>query len=324
MNQTSEQHAPSRLANFPVSFFSTIMGMSGLTVAWQKAGPALGASHVIWNGIAAVTAVLFAVLVLVYGLKLVRHSSAVAAEWKHPVRVNFFPTLSISLLLQGVVWLESAPSVAFVLWGAGTVIHFAFTMAILSSWMFHTHYDIKHANPGWFIPVVGNLFVPICAAHFGLLEVGWFFFSVGIVFWLVMMTIVFYRILFHDPIPQRLLPTLFILIAPPAVGFISYVTLTQAVDTFARVLFYSGLFIFLLLAANARRFVRSGFFISSWAYSFPVAAITIAAFVMASRTGDGFFTVLGIALLAILSTIIAALLFKTLGAVGRQAICAPE
>ena len=73
--------------------------------------------------------------------------------------------------------------------------------------------------------------------------------------WLVviLLTIIFYRVLFHHPIDERLMPTLFILIAPPAVGFIAYTRLTGGeLDTFARVLYYSGLFLTLLLFTPGR------------------------------------------------------------------------
>ena len=104
-----------------------------------------------------------------------------------------------SLLPLGIVGLEPAPSAALWLWAAETLIHLLFTFAILSSWMYHTHYDIKHANPGWFIPVVGNLFVPICGVHFVSTEI-WLFLSIGMIFWIVLMMTVFYRVIFHNPI----------------------------------------------------------------------------------------------------------------------------
>ena len=324
MSAEHQESGQSRLAHLPVSFFSTVMGMTGLAIAWQKAHPALGASDLVWQGLAVLSSALFVALLLVYGVKFSRHPNEVAAEWKHPVRVNFFPTISISLLLLGIVWLETTPAVAMALWAAGSVIHLLFTFAILSSWMYHTHYDIKHANPGWFIPVVGNLFVPICGAHFVSPEVGWFFFSIGMVFWIVLMTIIFYRVIFHDPIPPRLLATLFILIAPPAVGFVAYANLVPELDGFARILYYSALFLTLLLGGNVMRFIRGGFFISSWAYSFPLAAITIATFVMAKRTGLDFFLWLGGVLLGIVTLVVIVLIRKTLSAVGRKAICVPE
>ncbi len=72
------------------------------------------------------------------------------------------------------------------------------------------------------------------------------------------------------------------------------------------------------------RFIRGGFFISSWAYSFPLAAMTIATFVMAKRSGLEFFVWLGGLLLAIVSLVVIVLVRKTLSAVGRKAICVPE
>jgi tellurite resistance protein len=56
------------------------------------------------------------------------------------------------------------------------------------------------------------------------------------------------RVLFHDPMPIKLLPTLFILIAPASVGFISYMRADRQPGPLrASVLFYFGVFTFLML-----------------------------------------------------------------------------
>ncbi len=324
MSNVVEARSEGRLAHLPVSIFSTVMGLTGLAIAWQKAHASMGAPAFVWQGIASLTTALFLGLLAIYGFKILRFPGAVAGEWKHPVRVNFFPTVSICLLLLGIVWLEAAPVASLMLWVAGSLIHLAFTFAILSSWMHHTHYDIKHANPAWFIPVVGNLFVPICGVLFAPAEVSWFFFSIGMIFWIVLMTIVFYRIFFHEPIPARLLPTLFILLAPPAVGFIAYGSLVPQLDAFGRLLYYAALFLTLLLGSNVLRFIRGGFFISAWAYTFPLAAMAIASFSMAKRSGLDFFHWVAAALLIIVSLVVVVLITKTLSAVGRHAICVPE
>lgn len=324
MSAQDATHGAGSLAHFPVSLVSTVMGLTGLAIAWQKAHLAFGVSSAVWIGIAILASVVFISLLGLYAVKLVRFPDAVRGEWWHPVRVSFFPTISISLMLLAAVWGDTAPSVSFVLWASGALLQIVFTLSILSSWMFHTHYDIKHANPAWFIPVVGNLFVPIGGARFVSPELGWFFFSIGIVFWLVLMIIIFYRVFFHEPVPLRLQPTLFILLAPPAVGFIAYGVLVPGLDTVARVLYYFALFIALLLGVNAPRFVRGGFFVSSWAYSFPLAAITIATFAMAHRSGLAFFLNLAGVLLAVATSVIGLLVVKTLGAARRNAICVPE
>lgn len=324
MNAGVSSEKSGRLAHFPVSIFSIIMGTCGLAIAWQRAQRVVEGIGQIWLVIALLATILFVGFLLGYAAKLSRYRDQVIAEWKHPIRVNFFPTISISLLLLSVVWKETTPSVAFLVWTLGALVHIGFTIAILSSWMYHSHYEIRHANPAWFIPVVGNLFVPIGAASFGQAEIGWFYLSIGIVFWIVLMTIVLYRVFFHDPIPPRLLPTLFILIAPPAVGFISYSALTTGIDTFGRILYYISLFITILLLSNALRFARLGFFLSSWAYSFPLAAITIASFLMAQRTGNELFGWLAFGLLTTLSAVVVILVLKTIDAVARKTICVPE
>ena len=72
------------------------------------------------------------------------------------------------------------------------------------------------------------------------------------------------------------------------------------------------------------RFIRGGFFISAWAYSFPLAAMTIASFAMAKRSGQDCFHWIAAVLLAIVSLVVVVLITKTLGAVRRRAICVPE
>ncbi|MBC9071015.1 SLAC1 anion channel family protein [Thauera sp. CAU 1555] len=314
----------SRLAHFPVALFSTVMGMAGLTLAWLKAQHVGGAPGLPGELLRWVASGLYLFLLAVYALKIVRHPGEVAAERRHPVRLNFFPAISIGLLLLATAWAAAAPGAAQWMWGVGAAMHLAFTLWAMGSWIHHTHYDIKHANPAWFIPVVGNILVPVAGVKLAPADISWFFFSIGLVFWLVLMTIVLYRLFFHEPLPARLTPTLFILIAPPAVGFLSYVALTDSVDPFARVLYFVALFLTLLLASNALRFFRLPFFISAWAYSFPLAAMTIATFEMAAHGGGAFYLNLGWALISVLSAVVALLVAKTVLAALQGRICVPE
>lgn len=80
----------------------------------------------------------------------------------------------------------------------------------------------------------------------------------------------------------------------------------------------------LLLGGNALRFIRNGFYISARVCSFPLAAITIASFVIGLRSGNPFFDTVALALLGLLSLIASVLVVKTLGAVRKGAICIPE
>ncbi len=314
----------SRLAHFPIPLFATVMGTSGLAIAWKKAGHVLGLPPEIGLALQWWALALFVLIALGYLAKLAVHREAVKKEFAHPVRLNFFPAISISLLLLATAFADTLPDFAQGLWMVGAALHLCFTVIVMSSWIHHTRYDIKHANPAWFIPVVGNVIVPVAGVAFAPTGISWFFFSIGLIFWIVLLTIVMYRLFFHEPLPERLTPTLFILIAPPAVAFIAWLKLNGGqIDAFAQILYNVALFLTLLLAANALRFFRLPFYLSTWAYSFPLAAITIATLIMAEQ-GSAFFVGLAWLLLAVLSTVLLLLTLRTIRAMLGGEICVPE
>ncbi len=266
----------------------------------------------------------FVAIAVVYLAKLASHPAEVLKEVRHPVRLNFFPTISIGLVLLSIVLLERHAGAAKWLWIAGAAMHLGFTLYVMNAWIHRTGIDVTHVNPAWFIPVVGNVLVPIAGVRFFPADVSWFFFSLGIVFWPVLLTIVMYRLFFHAPLPERLTPTLFILAAPPAVAFMAWFALTGAIDAFARVLYYTSLAFTLLLASNAARFLKARFFLSAWAYSFPLAAVTIATLVMARHVGGVAFEWLALALLGVLTVVVALLVLRTALAMARGEICVDE
>ena len=318
-----EQAGAARLQQFPISFFAMVMGLAGLTIAWEKAQHLVAVDLHINLFLVTITLLVFVLLAAIYAAKIVRHRGMVLQELRHPVKLNFFPTISISLLLLAIAFMPVDIQLSRPLWILGASLHLLFTLYVVNVWIHHEHFEVHHLNPAWFIPAVGNVLVPVSGAPLGYLEVSWFFFSIGMLFWVILMTIIFYRVLFHHPIDQRLMPTLFILIAPPAVGFIAYLRLAGELDAFARVLYYSGLFLTLLLFSQAGRFARLEFFLSWWAYSFPLAAISIASMLMYEQTGGLAFAWIGGALLTILTLVVALLVFRTAKAALGRRICVP-
>jgi tellurite resistance protein len=313
-----------KLPFFPISFFAMVMGLAGLCIAWEKAQSGFHLPVQMDLALLPFTVVVFSILVVIYGFKLFRYPGEVLKELNHPVKLNFFPAISISLILLSIATLHTLPTVSHILWIVGSLLHLGFTLYVMNVWIHHDRFEIHHINPAWFIPVVGNVLVPVSGTVHGYFEISWFFFSIGIIFWLILFTIIIYRVLFHNPLPDKLMPTFFILIAPPAVGFVSYVKLNGGIDNFAHILYYSGLFLTLLLSTMALRFSRLQFFLSWWAYSFPLAAITIATLLMYEKNGHPGFAALGWILLSILTLVVTFLFFRTMKAIGSNKICLPE
>jgi tellurite resistance protein len=313
----------SRLQNLPIVFFSSVMGLGGLSLAllrFSQVAPALrGPGQVLL----VLTTLWFAALTFAYLAKMARHPEAVMEEFLHPVRMNFFPAYSICLLLLAAGYGETWPGGAQTLWLFGACLHLVFMLKIVSLW-FTRDFGIASFNPPWFIPVVGAILVPVAGAGFADPEVCWFFFAVGISYWVFLSAVLIYRLTFHPTLPERLLPTLFILIAPPAVGFVAYTGLAGGLDGFARVLYYFSLFTALSLLAMGERFLRIPFYLSWWAYSFPLAAITLATLRMHLLTRLPLFLWLGWFFLGLCVLVVAFVLGRTVRAVTRGEICVEE
>jgi tellurite resistance protein len=310
-----------RLKNFPISFFAVVMGLTGATIAWRRAEAIWGLNAVVSSTLLVISALTFALILLIYAAKGIKYPDEIRKEFKNITKLSFFPAISISLLLLSIASMDLLTGVSQGLWIIGTICHLLFSVAVISIWIRHPSMEINHISPAWFIPVVGNILVPIAGVAYAPLDISWFFFSIGLVFWIVLFTILFYRLFFHNPLPERLLPTLFIMIAPPAVGFISYVKLTGAVDSMARILYYFGLFIFVLMIPQLKMLARIKYYLSWWAYTFPMAALTIATMLMYHHNQMGFFKYLALVLLIILSGVIILLGFMTLAAMKNKKIC---
>jgi len=314
-----------RLKYFPVGLFGSVLGFTGLTVAVMNASRILDITPTIAYVLTFITTLIMVTVAVIYALKAIKHFQSVINEFNHPVAMNFFPALTISLMLLSVLYLPINNTLATSLFYVGATGHIILTFYIMQTWLMHDKWKIQQMTPAWFIPIVGNIVAPIAGVNFIPLELNWYFFSVGLIFWLILQVIVMYRLFFHPPMMKILEPTLFILIAPPAIGFISYLALhpNQPIDDFARILYYTGLFFTLLLATQVVRLSKIPFALSWWAYTFPLSAIASASFIMYERLRIEAFQVIGLLVLSVLSALVVHLLFKTIKVIKNKKLCVP-
>lgn len=313
-----------RLEHYPVTFFAIVMGLLGVTLALHAASPVYkiaepASTAMLWVSIAALAVIGFFFLA-----KAMRYPAAVAAEWHHPVRLAFFPTITISLLLLATAMLSHFPEIARWVWLIGVAGQGVLTIAVISGWISHRSFEVGHLTPAWFIPAVGNVIVPVAGARMGYIETSWLFFAGGMMFWGVLLTLVMNRLVFHDPIPGRLFPTMVILIAPPSVAFVAYVGMSGVVDGFARALIYAAYIFAALVVVQVPKLAKLPFALSWWALSFPLAALTIASFLFGRMEGSRFHQNVGTGALVILILVVLMLVFRTVKAIINGEICKPE
>lgn len=318
-----ETQIQNRLKYFPITLFASVMGLAGLSIVLLKMAHILHFS-VNWGvTLLYLVGAWFVLLNIIYGLKWIKYPDEVKVEFNHPVRMHFFPAYSICFLLFAIAFLSVNPAVSKITWWIGSIIHLLLLLRTLYAW-FHKNYKLQSFNPAWFIPVVGPILVPVAGCRVANPEISWFFFSVGVIYWIGLLAILLYRVIFHDPLPIKLVPTLFILIAPAAVGFIAYIKLTHSLDPFSRILFYFGIFTVLMLLTMIDKFAKIPFFISWWAYTFPLDAVTLATALMYELTHFPFFKILAGIFMVMTILIILLVFVRTVQAVRHGRLCVPE
>jgi tellurite resistance protein len=297
------------------------MGLAGAAIAWQRTETLWGWNTYTGSALFWLSSLTYLFIFILYATKNLKYTAEIKKEFKNITKLAFFPTITISLLLLSIASMNSYPFFSQALWVLGVIGNFFFSVTVISIWIKHPSLEINHISPAWFIPVVGNILVPIAGVTYAPSEISWFFFSIGMIFWISLFTILLYRLIFHNPLPERLLPTLFIMIAPPAVGFIAYVKLTGTVDAMARILYHVALFVFILMIPQLRMLSRIKYYLSWWAYTFPIAALTIATILMYHYVKFAFFQYLALSLLILLSGIVILLTVMTVTAVKNKKIC---
>lgn len=308
---------------FPISSFSAVMGLTGLTIVFGKFYHLQMLSKLFYDiSIFAVLA-LFLLFIVLYSFKVVMYPQEVRSDFNHRIRINFLATISISILLLATAFYTYYPLLAISLWWAGVILHTFFTFKILNFWIVKD-FDIKLFNPAWFIPIVGNLLIPISGVDFAPIIVSYFYFTAGLFFWIVLFVLFFYRTIFHDHIPEKFIPTFFILLAPPSIGFVSYMRITGSWDNFSVFLLLLSYFFIILLLSMSKRFSGLKFYMSWWAFTFPLTAVTVASLVAFQVTQDFAYMFISWLMLGLSFGAISVVAWQTIRHIIKGEICVEE
>src|SRR5690625_1358698 len=171
-------------------------------------------------------------------------------------------------------------TITFVLWLIRALTHLFSPVFILTDIMLNQNVKIEHFNTVCFITIVCNIIDSLAGVYHVGLEINIFYFCLGIFFSVIYFRLFMNRMFFKGPLPNMLRPTVFILLAPPAIGFMSYVKIFGEANAFAFILYGFAFYLGLLLLFQIKYYLKVSFFVSWWAMLFPTAAVTNATFLM--------------------------------------------
>lgn len=325
------------LQHFPIMFFASIMGVGGLSLVINKSIKIFDLSlHWLFLAFVTLSAFLLCLITLLYGLKILKYKNAFKKELKHPIRINFFAATSVSILIVLMLLLPFIPKgFALTLFYLGAGLQLIFSLYVVRFW-FINEMQQKMANPAWFIPIVGNLIVPLAGMQLSIqsyiipFEILIFYFGMGSFFWILLNAALLIRLVFGENLPQKFLPTLFIFIAPPSVFALDILALfgklanTGVLYGIASASFSIALFFMFLMVSMFGVFRSIKFALSWWAFTFPTAAFTLCALELYAISYSKFYAFLGIFGIALTTIIVAVVSFRTLTAIKKREICVLE
>ena len=306
-------------------WFAIVMGWTGLALAWHRATPVLGemagAASLVATGVAALV---FVVLLGASVLRWRRYPQAVQEDLRHPVRHAFVAAVPISLILLATasVALAGPTAPAHGAWALGSAAQLAVTLWALSRWLHDKPSGLAWPSmtPALFIPIVGNVLVPLAGVPLGHPMWSAAQFGIGVLFWPVVLTLLAARLGIQGLWPLRLLPTTFITIAPPAVIGLSALQL-GAPAVIAWMAWGVALFFLLWSATVARRMIEQAFAVPFWG-----TAVLLAAFAALSLrlSEGGAFGLLALVALALATLVILSLSLATLKGLRSGELLQPE
>ncbi|BAL89157.1 putative transporter [Actinoplanes missouriensis 431] len=297
----------------PLNTFAIAFGLSGLAEAWTAAARVLSLPswlpHLFW----AVAAIAWVWLIAAHLIAGARGDQRLRDQLRHPAQGPLAALVPVTGMLLGAELAHFQHRAGEIVVLAAITVAALFAGWLIGTWL-EGRLTLEAVHGGYLLPTVaGGLVAADAAAAVGHPMVGWAAFGVGVFFSIVITTLILLRLVVRPSLPDPLVPTVAILLAPPAVAGLAWFAL--AGDAFGPVpAAFAGLTVVLTLVELAflPRFLRLPFSLGFWSFTFPAGAVT--AFT-AEASGNRAVTVV---LLTALTAGLAALAVRSLPIAGRR------
>ena len=290
----------------PVSFFGMVLGLCGLGGSWRAAHALWGVPAIVGEAIMAAGALVWAVVLLLYVLKWTLARPAALEELHHPVQSGFVGLAGVATLLVSIGAAPYSRALAEGLLLAGALFTLGFGVWRTGG-LWRGERDPEAATPVMYLPLVAGSFVTGTACGvLGFQDWGQLAFGAGLFSWLAMESVLLNRFQHGSALPPAQRPSLGIQLAPPVVGAVTYLSLTDGgPDIFARALLGYGLLQLLLIARLLPWILRQPLSPAYWAFTFGLTALATATLLLVARGETGVLAVLAPFLLALATGVVA-------------------
>jgi tellurite resistance protein len=295
-------------ARFPLNTFAIPLGLTGLAELWSDAGAAIGLPVAVGEAFWILAAVATVLTIVAHSVRGVRSEATFSSQLVHPVQGPTAAILPIIGMLLGIN-LHS-------FWALGGDILVIVSIALaglfaawLVAYLLRGEMTLDSVHGAYFLPTVAASFVAGGAASvIGAHVLATAAFAVGGFFWLVMFVLITARLAFRAPLPGPLVPTMAIMMAPPAVAGLSWFAYDGGrVDVVQQGLLGLAVLFVAVQVAFLPRYVRLAFTLGFWSFAFPSAFVGAYLIVWFSKAPFAGWQAVAIAIVVVVSALILAI-----------------
>lgn len=265
------------LASMRPTVFAAPMGLLGTGHVVSRLGVEGGEPfNTLAQIVFIISGVLLVVLTVLYAARILVIKGACASDFNDPDTMNFGSAFAIAVILAATALKPFALAVAEPVLIFGAAASFGFGCFVVRQWLV-LPIAREAISPTWLVPVAGNLVAAKALAASGFELSSLFFAGFGLVGWMMLLPILFYRLTTQRELVARLRPSLFILISPPGLAASAILALHSgpATSMAAGLALSFGLFVLAVLVSMGNRFRHVPPSASWWSYTFPMAAMAM-------------------------------------------------
>ena len=276
------------IKNFSNTVFGSILGTGGVALASQTFAPLLTLF---------LTYLLSALFILFTGLfvlKAIRYPGAVKAALQHPLPGNFYALQPISPVILSILFRRTLPSpIDIGLLAYGGVVILALAAYLPYHFFSNMNVEFSQLHGGWFITPVATVLVTnailLYPPSMVNLTISLLYLGIGTMLFLLVLSVLFFRLLSHDLPSVELAPTNYIMLAPIGIIIVDFLQVSKYAGPFLGAnlvplaalvglgLWGFGVWAVLVNLLLLRKYIHAGFpfLIGWWSYVFPTAAFTL-------------------------------------------------
>ena len=212
----------SPLPVIPATAFGVVLGLAGLAGAWRAAHQVWAYPEAVGEALMLVAAVVWLVLVVLYGLKWMLIADEAQAEVRDPIQCCFVGLIGVTTMLIAGGALAYSRLAAEILFGLGAAWTILFAVWRIGG-LWQGGRDVAATTPVLYLPTVAGSFVfAIVGSALGFVDVGQIAFGAGLLGWLAVDSVLWHRFYVGPEMAPALRPTMGIQMAPPVVGLLAY------------------------------------------------------------------------------------------------------